>query len=180
MKILRNVLKSDFNLRTEQDYPVKGIEFIDINPLIIDHKCFKEITELFVKELKDLNIDYILAPEARGFLFASPVASEINAGLIPIRKKGKLAPSTVECQFDYVKEYGKDTLELPKLVDGDYKDKRFYVIDDILATGNTYNAIKSEIERLGGKVLGLGVVLNIIELNNYQDVFSLIDINEEH
>ena len=179
MKILRNNLKSDFNLRTEQDYPVKGIEFIDINPLIIDHKCFNEITDLFVKELKDLNIDYILAPEARGFLFASPVSYAINAGLIPVRKKGKLAPSTVECQFDYVKEYGKDTLELPKLVNTSYKGKKFYIVDDVYATGNTLKAIKEAITKLGGEVIGEGVIINIAEFNNNKELFSLLDVNEE-
>ena len=126
MKILKNNLKNELNLRTEKDFPVKGVEFIDINPLILQKDVLKEITNLFVKELKNKNIDYIVAPEARGFLFGSIIANKLNVGLIPVRKKGKLAPSTVECQFDYVKEYGKDTLELPKLVNDSYNGKKFY------------------------------------------------------
>ena len=179
MKILKNNLKSELNLRTEKDFPVKGVEFIDINPLIHQKDVLKEITNLFVKEKKNKNIDYIVAPEARGFLFGSIIANELNVGLIPVRKKGKLAPSTIECQFDYVKEYGKDTLELPKLVNDNYNGKKFYLIDDIYATGNTMRVIKEAIEKLGGKVIGEGVVLNITELNDNDKLFSLIDINEE-
>ena len=179
MKILKNKLKNELNLRCEKDFPFKGIEFIDINPLILQKNVLKEITTLFTEELINKDIDYIVAPEARGFLFGSIIANELNVGLIPVRKKGKLAPSTVECQFDYVKEYGKDTLELPKLVNDSYKDRKFYLIDDIYATGNTMKAIEKAIKKLGGKIAGIGVVMNIVELNNNKDIFSLIDINEE-
>ena len=179
MKIIRNALKHELNLRTEKDYPTKGIEFIDINPLIIQKETFSEITDIFVDFLKDTKIDYIVAPEARGFLFASSVAYKLNCGIIPVRKKGKLPPSTVEVSFDYEKEYGKDTLELPSLVNKKYKGKTFYIIDDIYATGNTMLAIRDAIKKLGGKVLGEGAVINIIELNDNKELFSIIDINEE-
>ena len=90
-----------------------------------------------------------------------------------------MPPTTVEASFEYEKEYGKDMLELPKLIDNEsYKNKNFYIIDDIYATGNTARAIKEEVKKIGGNVLGTGVVINIKELNN-DDVFSLIDINEE-
>ena len=179
MKILKNELKSPLNIRTEKDYPIKGIEFIDINPLILQKKTLKEITEIFVKELKDKQIDYIVCPEARGFLFGTAVANEINAGCIPVRKKGKLPPTTVEISFDYEKEYGKDTLELPKLVNTTYEGKRFYIIDDIYATGNTMKSIKKAIETLGGNIIGEGVIMNIVELNDNKELFSIIDVNEE-
>lgn len=178
MKILKNVLKSDLNIRTEKDFPIKGIEFIDINPLIINKNTFKEITEKFVEEIKDKNVNYIIAPEARGFLFGSAIANKLNIGFIPVRKKGKMPPTTVEKAFEYEKEYGKDILELPKLINNEsYKDKNFYIIDDIYATGNTARAIKETVENLGGNILGTGVVINIKELNN-DEVFSLININE--
>lgn len=178
MKILKNELKNELNIRTEMDYPVKGVEFIDITPLILQKQVLNEITEKFVDELKNKNIDYIVAPEARGFLFGTAVANELNVGCVPVRKKGKLPPTTVEAQFEYEKEYGKDVLELPKLVNESYEGKNFYIIDDIYATGNTMNAIKNAIESLGGKVIGEGVVMNIAELNNNTELFSLIDINE--
>lgn len=179
MKIINNKLKSDLNIRTEKDFPIKGIEFIDITPLLIQKETLKEITELFVEELKNKEIDYIVAPEARGFLFGSSVANELNIGLIPVRKKGKLPPTTVEKDFAYEKEYGLDFLELPKLVNTSYENKNFYLIDDIYATGNTLRAIKDTIKSLNGNIVGEGVVMNIKELNNNNELFSIIDINEE-
>jgi len=98
---------------------------------------------------------------------------------VPVRKEGKLPPSTVEAKIEYEKEYGKDIIELPKLVNTTYKDKSFYIIDDIYATGNTIEKIKETIKKLGGNVLGEGVILNIVELNHNENVFSLIDVNEE-
>ncbi len=179
MKIIRNTLKSELNLRTEKDYPTKGIEFVDVNPLVIQKETLNEIISSFVKELKNKKIDYIVAPEARGFLFGMAVANELKCGCVPVRKKGKMPPTTIEATFDYEKEYGKDTLELPKLVNTTYENKNFYIIDDIYATGNTITAIRDAIIGLGGKVVGEGAVINIVELNNNKDVFSLIDINEE-
>ena len=178
MKILDNKLKNRFTIRTQQDYPTKGIEFIDITPLILNKDVYKEINDIFVNELVGMNIDYIVAPEARGFLFGSTVAHSLGVGCIPVRKKGKLPPIAVASTFDYEKEYGKDTLELTKLVDGDYKDKNFYIIDDIYATGNTVRAISNAIKELGGNVLGTGVVMNIKALNN-DSVFAIMDVEEE-
>ena len=178
MKIIRNSLKGDLNLRTEKDFPTKGIEFIDINSLILQSNTLEEIIDIFVDYLKDTPVDYIVAPEARGFLFGSAVAYKLKCGCIPVRKKGKLPPSTVETSFEYEKEYGKDYLELPKLVKGSYKGKNYFIIDDIYATGNTNNGIKKAITDLGGNVLGSGAVINIAELNN-DEVFSIIDVNEE-
>ena len=179
MKILKNMLESELNIRTEMNFPIEGIEFIDINPLLIDSKIYNEITDKFVKEIQDKNIDYIISPEARGFLFGCPVSSKLNIGFIPVRKKGKMPPTTVEASFEYEKEYGKDMLELPKLINNEiYENKNFYIIDDIYATGNTARAIKETVENLGGNILGTGVVINIKELNN-DEMFSLIDINED-
>ena len=179
MKILRNELKAELNIRTEKDYPIKGIEFIDITPLILQKETLSEIIDKFVEELKGKQIDYIITAEARGFLFATAVAKELNVGCIPMRKKGKLPPTTVELQVEYEKEYGKDKLELPKSVNETYDGKRFYLIDDIYATGNTFEAIKKMINSLNGIVVGEGVVINIAELNNNKELFSLIDINED-
>lgn len=179
MKIINNKLNNKLNIRTEKDFPIKGVEFIDITPLILQKKIFNEIVEKFVEELKEKRIDYIVMPEARGFLFGTSVANRLNIGCIPVRKKGKLPPTTVEKQFEYKKEYGKDIMEFPKLVNEKYNNKRFYIIDDICATGNTLDSIKKNLEDLGGIVVGEGVVLNIAELNNNKKIFSLIDVNEE-
>ena len=179
MKILKNLLTNELNIRTEKDFPIKGMEFIDITPLIIQKETMREITDKFTTELLNKNVDFVVAPEARGFLFGTAIADRLNIGCIPVRKKGKLPPSTVESTFDYEKEYGKDFLELPKLVNTTYENKNFYIIDDIYATGNTMKAIETAIKNLGGNVVGKGVVMNIVELNNDKDVYSLLDINEE-
>lgn len=178
MKILKNNLKSELNIRTQLNFPIEGIEFIDINPILIDKDVYNEVTDKFIAEIKDKNIDYVISPEARGFLFGCPVANKLNIGFIPVRKKGKMPPTTVEKSFEYEKEYGKDILELPKLINNEsYKGKNFYIIDDIYATGNTARAIKDSVESLEGNVIGIGVLINIKELNN-DDIFSIIDINE--
>ena len=179
MKIIKNRLTNELNIKKEMNYPKKGIEFIDITPLILQKNTLKEITDLFLDELKDKKIDYIVAPEARGFLFGSIIASKLNIGLVPVRKKDKLPPSTVVKRITYEKEYGKDILELPQLVNNSYKEKNFYIIDDIYATGNTIRAIANALSSLGGKVIGCGVIMNIKELNNIKNIFSLIDVNEE-
>ena len=179
MKILKNELKSELNIRTEKNFPKDGIEFIDIMPLIIQKETFNEIIEKFAQEIKDKQVDYIVGPEARGLIIGAAVANKLEIGFIPVRKAGKLPPTTVETKFEYEKEYGKDILELPKLINNEsYKDKNFYIIDDIYATGNTARAIKEAVESLGGNIVGTGVVINIKELND-DNVFSIIDINEE-
>lgn len=179
MKILKNNLKNKLNIRTQKNFPINGIEFIDITPLIIQKEVLSEIIKKFEEELQDKNIDYIVVPEARGFLFGVAIAEKLKIGCIPVRKKGKLPPTTVETEFNYEKEYGKDQLELPKLIDSTYKNKNFYIIDDIYATGNTMNAISDAIKGLGGNIIGKGVVMNIIGLNNDKEVFSLLDVEEE-
>ena len=130
-----------------------------------------------VQEIKNKDVDYIVGPEARGLIIGSAVANELKIGFIPVRKAGKLPPETVEKQFEYEKEYGKDKLELPKLVNEEYKNKKFYIIDDIYATGNTMKAIINAIQEIGGIIKGQGVIMNIKELNN-DKVFSLLDVNE--
>ena len=179
MKILRNELKNELNIRTENNFPKKGIEFIDIMPLIIQKETFKEIIDKFAEEIKSKNVDYIVGPEARGLIIGAAIADRLNLGFIPVRKDGKLPPSTVEKKFEYEKEYGKDMLVLPKLIDEEYSNKNYYLVDDIYATGNTMTAIEEAIRQLGGNVVGKGVIMNIVELNIDKDVYSLIDVNEE-
>ena len=179
MKILKNELKNKLNIRTEKNFPKEGIEFIDIMPLIIQKETFAEIIEKFIEEINNKNVDYIVGPEARGLIIGAAIANRLGIGFIPVRKAGKLPPSTVEMKFEYEKEYGKDILELPKLINEEYKGKSFYIVDDIYATGNTMKAIKSAIENAEGIIKGQGVIMNIKELNNDLHIYSLLDINEE-
>lgn len=179
MKIIKNKLEKEIAIRTEKDFPIKGIEFIDITPLTLQKEVYHEIIEDFTSEIQNKQVEYIIAPEARGFLFGSSVASNLDIGCIPVRKKGKLPPTSIEAEFEYEKEYGKDILCLPKLVEGEYKDKNFYIIDDIYATGNTIKYIQNQIIKLGGNVVGTGVVMNIVGLNKDKDIYSILEVEEE-
>ena len=179
MKILKNNLKQELNIRTQKNFPKEGIEFIDITPLTINKRVFEEIIQKFVEELMTKDIDYIVSPEARGFLFGPIIANRLNIGFIPVRKKNKLPPVAIENEFSYEKEYGKDILVLPKLVNEKYENKNFYILDDIYATGNTMNSIRKEIENLKGNVVGEGVIINIKGFNENEKLFSLIEIEEE-
>ena len=179
MKILKNSFQNPLNIRTEKDFPVDGVEFIDITPILMQKETYQEMITLLLKEIKKKKPDYIVAPEARGFLIGSTIAYKLNIGCVPVRKIGKLPPTSVEKSFEYLKEYGKDTLQIPKLVNDSYENKKFYILDDIYATGNTVKAIKQAIEELKGEVVGEGVIMNIKELNDNKELFSLIDINED-
>lgn len=148
-------------LRYIEDFPVKGVKFIDISPKLADKEDFsKIIKEMSSKVPKDT--DYIIAPESRGYIFGTAVADKLNIGFVPIRKPGKL-PEELVISVEYCKEYGKDMLCLPK--NDNYSNKKFYFIDDVLATGGTLEASKKLIEKCGGKHVGSGVYINIKELN---------------
>lgn len=184
MKILKNSLNVALPIRTYTNFPIKGVEFIDITPLFLEKELFDSIVTEFVVNItseefitNDIHIDYIIAPEARGFLLGAAIADRINVGVIPVRKANKLPYSCIECEIEYVKEYGKDILCLPKLVNDSYAGKRVYIVDDIYATGNTLCAIANALKELGAIVVGTGAIINIKELNQ-DDIFSIIDINE--
>lgn len=150
------------NLRFIDDFPVKGVKFIDISPKLADRNDFSKI----IKEMSSKvpkKADYIIAPESRGYIFGTAVANLLDIGFVPIRKSGKL-PDDLVLSVDYYKEYGKDSLCLPK--NSNYKGKNFYFIDDILATGGTLNASKELIQNCGGNFVGAGVYINISSLNN--------------
>ena len=161
------------------NFPKEGIIFRDITPLMANGEAYKYATDQMVDFAKECGTDLIVGPEARGLIIGATVANKLGLGFIPVRKAGKLPPSTVEMKFEYEKEYGKDVLELPKLVNQEYKGKSFYIVDDIYATGNTMKAIRKAIEDAGGIIKGQGVIMNIKELNNDTDIYSLLDINEE-
>ena len=94
MKILKNKLKNELNIRTEKNYPIEGVEFIDIMPLIIQKETLKEIIDLFVEEIKNKNVDYIIAPEARGFLLGTAIsAAPVGVGALKSATKSAIVQS---------------------------------------------------------------------------------------
>ena len=161
MNIVRNVLKNELNIRTEKDFPIKGIEFIDITPLILDKNVLQEIIELFVNEIKEKNIDYIVAPEARGFLLGSAVANQLNIGFIPVRKKGKLPYKTISTTYSL--EYGTATIEMH--IDAVNKKDNVLIVDDLLATGGTAYAAVELIKKLNANVAACAFVIELTFLN---------------
>jgi adenine phosphoribosyltransferase len=112
-------------------------------------------------KFEDLNIDIVVGPESRGFIFGTPIAYKLNAGFVPVRKPGKLPAETVAYSYDL--EYGRDTLEIHK--DSIKKGQKVLVVDDLLATGGTVSATAKLVEMLGGEVVGLGFFIELTELN---------------
>lgn len=142
------------------DWPKKGIQFLDITPLLADGEAFSYAIDQMAKIAQDLNADVIVGPESRGFMFACPVAAKIKKGFVPIRKKGKLPRETVS--YTYELEYGTDTLYMHK--DAIKKGQRVVIIDDIVAIGGTLNAACSLIEQLGGEVVGMVALIGLTSL----------------
>ena len=148
-------------LRFIQDFPAKGVKFIDISPKLTDKQDFKTIIDNMTSKVPE-NTDYIIAPESRGYIFGTAMAINLGVGFVPIRKPGKL-PSDLVYTVEYEKEYGKDMLCLP--TNENYVGKNFYFVDDVLATGGTLEAAKKLVEKAQGNFVGAGVYINIKDLN---------------
>lgn len=146
-------------IRNIPDFPKPGIIFRDITTALKKPNVFRQIIDEIYFNFKDENIDYIAAIESRGYLFGAPLAYKLGAGLVIIRKPGKL-PSKVE-RIEYELEYGTDSLEIHQ--DAVEPGKRVLVVDDLLATGGTICAACKLIEKIGGIVAGTAF---LIELDN--------------
>ena len=142
------------------NFPKEGVSFKDITPLIGDGKAFQELIDTMAKKLKELKVDYIAGPEARGFIFGVPLAYALGVGFIPIRKPGKLPQETVSITYDL--EYGTDTLEIHK--NAFKRGDRVALVDDLLATGGTISACAKLIELAGGEVASIDFMIELTEL----------------
>jgi adenine phosphoribosyltransferase len=138
-------------IRDIPDFPKKGIVFYDITPMLKDPHASKECFDILVEEAKKYDFDLIVSPESRGFLFGPIVANKLGKGFIPVRKPGKLPYETISISYEL--EYGHETLEMHK--DAIDKGDKVLIIDDILATGGTVEAIAKQIETLGAEVVGI-------------------------
>ena len=147
-------------IRVIEGFPKEGISFKDITTLVADGEAFKESIDRIVEHLKDKNVDVILGPEARGFIFGVPVAYALGVGFVPVRKKGKLPAETVS--VDYSLEYGVDVLEIHK--DAIKKGQRLAIVDDLLATGGTVDAVAKLVEKVGAEVVALDFAIELTEL----------------
>jgi adenine phosphoribosyltransferase len=151
-------------IRDIPDWPSPGVTFRDITPLLNDVETFAAVVDSIVAHVEGAPIARVLGVEARGFIFAAPVAYRLGAGLVPIRKAGKL-PWEIE-QEEYALEYGTDLLEIH--IDAIEPGDEVLVVDDVLATGGTASAAARLIERLGGRVHGFAFVVEIAALAGRQ------------
>ena len=156
----------------------KGVVFWDITPLLKDKICFKEAIKKIADHYRDKKIDFVVSNEARGFIVGAALAYELGVGFVPVRKKGKLPYKCI--QLSYNKEYECDTIEIHE--DAIKKGQRVLIIDDLLATGGTVKVNIELIEKLGGKIVGLGFLIELEYLagrkllGNKYEIFSLIHL----
>jgi adenine phosphoribosyltransferase len=162
-------------IRDIPDFPKPGILFKDITPLLAEPAAFAAAIDLLCSHYKNQALDGVAAAEARGFLFAAPMALRLQKPLIPLRKPGKLPYRTHALQYDL--EYG--SAELQVHIDGVAKDARVLLVDDLLATGGTMQAGCKLIEKAGGSVAGCAFLVELAFLHGRErlkphEVFSLI------
>ena len=174
----KSIKKINMNLKDKirviDNFPKEGISFKDITTLIGDGEGLRASVDEIVKHLKDKKVDLVVGPEARGFIFGVPVAYALGVGFVPVRKPGKLPGETLSMAYDL--EYGTDNLEIHK--DAIKKGQRVAIVDDLLATGGTIEAVAKLVERAGGEVVSLDFVIELTELKGRDklegyDVMSL-------
>jgi adenine phosphoribosyltransferase len=153
-------------IRDVPDWPKKGILFRDITPLLGEPRAFRMAIDAMAAEYEGKGIQYVAAAEARGFIFGAAVAVKLNAGFVPVRKKGKLPYKTESITYDL--EYGSNTVEVHK--DAVPAGAKVLMVDDLLATGGTIEAACKLIERIGGKIVG---IVFLIELTGLKGIDKL-------
>ncbi|MFW5649396.1 MAG: adenine phosphoribosyltransferase [Candidatus Alkaliphilus sp. MAG34] len=159
-------------IREIEDFPKKGVSFKDITTLLKDGEIFKYLIEKLSDQLRNLDIDIIVAPEARGFLIGAPIAYDLGIGFVPIRKPGKLPAETISCEYEL--EYGTDLLEIHR--DAIKPGQRVAILDDLLATGGTVLASAQLVERLGGEVVTINFIIELDYLDG-RNVLKDYEIN---
>lgn len=162
------------------NFPKEGIIFRDISPLMADGKAYQYATQQIVDYAKRIGAEMIVGPEARGFIVGCPVAYKLGIGFTPARKKGKLPRETVSVQYGL--EYGTDELHLHK--DAIKPGQKVLICDDLLATGGTMVAAAELVEKLGGEVVGMAFLVELLDLNGRNklkgyDILTLTGYHED-
>lgn len=158
-------------IRIINNWPKKGVNFLDITPALADAFSYKSMMAEMIEAVRNMSLEIpvnelrIISPEARGFLFGTTIASHLDLGFIPARKPGKL-PEGYTYSIKYETEYSTDEIFVPKFDDESvYKGKYFVFVDDVYATGGTYKAVKQLVEQLGGIMLGAVVYIDLPKLH---------------
>ncbi|MFL2976412.1 MAG: adenine phosphoribosyltransferase [Candidatus Thalassarchaeaceae archaeon] len=165
------------SVRSVPDFPIQGIMFRDITPVLADGKLLVDVVDRMVRDIEGLGWEptHIVGPESRGFIFGSMVALQMGIGFIPVRKPGKL-PHEIE-RIEYSLEYGENVLEIHK--DALSEDDRVVIVDDLLATGGTVAASVQLCQRIGAPVLGGVFLIELDGLNGSEnsgiDTYALLN-----
>ena len=162
------------HIRNIPDFPIPGIMFRDITPLLADPAALAESIEAMCRPWRDSRVELVAAMEARGFIFGTAMAKELGAGFVPVRKGGKLPFKTRS--IEYTLEYRNDALFIHE--DAVRPGQRVLVVDDLIATGGTARAVAQLVELLGGEIVGFGFLVELIDLKG-RDVLAGYDVRSE-
>ena len=162
-------------IRDVPDFPIPGVMFRDITPLLKDPTAFRLAIDTLVARYRDARLDAIASIESRGHIFAAPLAYALGVGFIPVRKFGKLPSAKVQVAYEL--EYGAERLEMH--TDAVAPGDRVLIVDDLIATGGSANAVRQLVEQLGGEVAGFAFLIELAFLNGRDalqgyDVYSVI------
>ncbi len=144
-------------IREIPDFPKPGILFYDITTLLKDAAAYREAIDLMLAPFRDMGVEAVVGMESRGFIFSGPIAYQLHAGLVPVRKLGKLPAETLS--VEYALEYGSNTLEIHR--DSIRPGQRVLIVDDLLATGGTVRGTIELVERLQGEIVGLAFLVEL-------------------
>jgi len=164
--MLQRDQKTDLNaflkqhIRDVPDFPEPGIMFRDITTLLADPDMFRLVIDELVRPYVGTTVHKIVVIESRGFIFGTPIAYLLHAGVVPVRKPGKLPAETYS--EEYALEYGTNTLEIHQDAIRDHE--RVIIVDDLLATGGTVEATIKLVERFGGEIVGISVLAELTDL----------------
>jgi adenine phosphoribosyltransferase len=167
-------------IRNVPDFPIKGVMFRDITTLVKDKVAFKYVVDQLYERYKNKKIDQVIGIESRGFIFGGALAHRLGCGFVPARKLGKLPSETIEESYEL--EYGRTSLQMH--TDAIKKGDRVLVLDDLLATGGTIRATTNMVERLGGTIVEIAVIIELSflkgrdKLKNYS-IYSMVDYDSE-
>lgn len=168
------------NIRSIPNYPIEGVIFRDITPLMLDSEAFNGVCDQFYNRYRNMKIDKVVGIDARGFIFGSVLAYKLKAGFVPVRKKGKLPYKTIS--EDYTLEYGENIVEIHE--DAIEKGENVLIVDDLMATGGTIAAATKLVETLGGKIVECAFLIELPDLKGREKikdykVFALVEFEGE-
>lgn len=167
-------------IRTVPHWPIEGVMFRDITTLLQDPEAFKRACDMLYERYKEMEIDKVVAIDARGFIFGAVLAYHLNVGFVPVRKAGKLPYKTIK--ESYTLEYGENEVEIHK--DSIEKGERVLVVDDLIATGGTISAATKLVEKLEGKIVECVFLVELPDLKgrekiNDYNIFTLTEFEGE-